>query len=84
MQPEQIDTHDWYKHTRMWRQDTFCDATASIEPEVVTANEAHPWEITVKLGKMGLEPGDHVAVEVHTSEYKIRREQLKQKLLLMD
>jgi len=65
MQPARISTSEWYAHTRTWQEGAYCDAMASIAPDAACASEAHAWAITVRLGTMALEPGDHVAVEVH-------------------
>ncbi len=64
-QPTQISTSQWYTHTRTWSEDTYFDAEATITPETACASEANPWKITVTLGKTALEPGDHIAIEVH-------------------
>jgi len=65
MKPESLSTQAWYEHTRTWKERTHCDARAAITPDVAPASAAHPWEIAVRLCDMALEPGDHVAVEVH-------------------
>ncbi len=60
---ERISTPEWYKHTREWNEAGYWDAEASICPDRASAGQAHPWEITVRLGSICLQPGDHVAVE---------------------
>jgi len=63
--PVRMTTPQWYEHTRTWGEETFVDAAASISPDAAAACEAHPWPITVRLGEIALEVGDHVAVELH-------------------
>jgi hypothetical protein len=62
--PAQIATEDWYLHTRCWSRENDFDAEAFIDPDRTAVNCAHPWKITVRLGRERLTPGDHIAVEL--------------------
>ena len=63
-QARHITTADWYEHVRTWSSATSFDAEASISPDSASARMENSWTITVRLGAVPLEPGDHLAVEV--------------------
>ena len=65
--PAELTTEEWYAHTRTWQSENYCDAHAEVVPAHVVANQAAAWEVTVTLGDMVLEPGDHVAVELNVT-----------------
>jgi hypothetical protein len=67
LKAERINTQQWYVHTRTWHDGDYIDAVGEISPRVAAAKSAHPWEITVRLGKTALKPGDHIAIEFNVT-----------------
>jgi hypothetical protein len=62
-----IKTKEWYCHTRVWDQENYFDAKASIFPSQARASEFSSWEILVELGEEKISQGDHIAIEVNVA-----------------